>query len=699
MTITFDGPVGSDIPTNGQDVPLFDFTIASQNNIEVRTITFNLSSTIGGGTNEKISDFKVVDRDTGAVVAGPYGSDIASDTTSVAFTDTFTVNAGQSRKLSVRADIGSSSNLANDTVQVSLVAFDPTDIRNLDNNTDVYTSDIVPSTTITGNTHTIKAPSLDVSLSGTPSSRTVARGSTNVDLVGIKFRATADDIQIRSITISASSQTTVANTKSALGTLRLMVNGNQIGQSKSLTGSSFPLTATFDNLDYTVPEGQSVVIVVNSAQISNNAPTSTYYWAGINSLSTGVTAVDSQGNTLSLSGSVNPTTSSPSVKVTVNAPTLTIERVGAGSSDTDAGYVIANGERVLTRLQMKADNGDVTVTKLQFGVSSGAANATSTGLADDVTGISLKQCATISCSSKTTIPGLTNLAIDATGNGAGHVIAENSSGFFTVPRGEERWYTIEGTLNSVQVGSSELADSGTDLYASLRESNFEAVSGSTKLTSYTTGTGGTALGVTGNRKILFRAEPTLSVATPTGAKLANGLVPVIDMTVGANGPSIALKAFGINITAANATVVAPTTSNVTVTDITGGGSTDITIGTVSGAAITGGNSGDIYIIFSSPEIITQGSPKTYRVKVTVTDAAGDTTDSLSTKLDRNETSVVNSTTTTSASLLTSSGDYGSNSPMWVWSDLSDDSAASESDTQWANAYLLRPFPSDTITVE
>jgi len=699
LTITFNGPNAQDVPTNGQDITFLDFTVAAQNNVEVKNLRFSVTTTgMTGQTNEKFTDFKVVDAATGAVIAGPYGSDITTSTTGIVLSDTWNIGAGQSRRLKVKMDVGSASDLNGDTAVVKLVAFQSTDIKNVDSNTDVSTSDIV-NNGITGNTMTVKAPSLTISLAGSPSSRTLTQGAQNVDLVGVNFLAVADDITIRTLKVSASPATSgtasASDVITALGTLRIMVGGTQIGQSKALSGSSLPVTAEFTGLNRTIKRGSSETWVINSVGISNSA-SSTSYVTAIANLATDLVAVDSQGNTLSLSGSVN---SDGTVQLTIGTPSLQILRVGGGSPDTDSGMIVANGTRVLTRLQMIAVNGDVTVKKMMFGVSDGATAATAAGLGDEVTTVSLKECTDITCSVKT--PVVSDVAIAASGDDAGHARVESPTGFFTIQRGQSKFFTVEGNVANIEVNSTEGADEGTALYASFRIPNFEAISGNTTLTTFATSTGGTALGVTGNAKYVVKAEPVLSVAKPAGASLGNGVVPVIDITVGANGGPIGLKAFGINIAATAATVTAPTTSNVSVIDITGGGSNQLTIGSVSPAtAITGGNNGDLYIVLSNVEIITPGSPKTYRVRVTATDVSTTVGAArLVTQLDRNETSPVFATSSVSTSLLSANGAYGSASTRsWVWSDLTISTGGGETDPQWNNGALFRPFPVDAVSV-
>src|SRR5687768_17908025 len=47
ITLTFNGPASHDLPTNGKDQELFNFTMASQSNVEVRNTAFQLDTTSG----------------------------------------------------------------------------------------------------------------------------------------------------------------------------------------------------------------------------------------------------------------------------------------------------------------------------------------------------------------------------------------------------------------------------------------------------------------------------------------------------------------------------------------------------------------------------------------------------------------------------------------------------------------------------
>ena len=117
VTITFNGPVASDISLRGQDVTLFDFTIASQNNIEIRNLRLHATTT-ALGSGEGFNDFKVWDTTSNAVITS--ATDVTTST-DVTFTDVINISSGQSRRFKVTADVDSDDD-DSDTVLVSLNA-------------------------------------------------------------------------------------------------------------------------------------------------------------------------------------------------------------------------------------------------------------------------------------------------------------------------------------------------------------------------------------------------------------------------------------------------------------------------------------------------------------------------------------------------------------------------------------------------
>src|SRR3989344_120444 len=135
VTITFNGPVAGDIALRGQDVTLFDFTIAAQNNIEIKNLRLNTTTT-GLAANDAFNDFKVWDVGSNSLITSAVDIEYTASTTQRVFTDTINVNAGQTRRFKVTADVDA-DNDAGDSIQVHLDAFSLGDVKNLDNNTNV----------------------------------------------------------------------------------------------------------------------------------------------------------------------------------------------------------------------------------------------------------------------------------------------------------------------------------------------------------------------------------------------------------------------------------------------------------------------------------------------------------------------------------------------------------------------------------
>ena len=91
VTITLNGPVAGDVAVRGQDVALYDFTMVSKNNVEVRSLRFNASTT---GTIALYNDFKIWDTATNAVITS--ATNIATGSSSKTFTDIINLTAGVS---------------------------------------------------------------------------------------------------------------------------------------------------------------------------------------------------------------------------------------------------------------------------------------------------------------------------------------------------------------------------------------------------------------------------------------------------------------------------------------------------------------------------------------------------------------------------------------------------------------------------
>ncbi|MDP3724979.1 MAG: peptidoglycan-binding domain-containing protein, partial [Nanoarchaeota archaeon] len=67
VTLTFNGPIAGDLALRAQDVNIFDFTLATQNNIEIKNLRF-YATTTGYVSPEGYNDYKVWDVEKNAVI-------------------------------------------------------------------------------------------------------------------------------------------------------------------------------------------------------------------------------------------------------------------------------------------------------------------------------------------------------------------------------------------------------------------------------------------------------------------------------------------------------------------------------------------------------------------------------------------------------------------------------------------------------
>ncbi|MBI2035481.1 MAG: peptidoglycan-binding protein [Candidatus Liptonbacteria bacterium] len=677
VTITFNGPIQSDIALRGQDVQLYNFTIANKNQIEIRNWRFHATTT-GLISGEGFNDLKVWDTSNNSVITSAVDITTSTDQT---FTDVFTMAAGSSKTFKVTADIDA-DNDAGDSITMYLLAFQGSDIKNLDNNQFVATTDIVPNSTIAGNTMTVKAPTLDIQLSASPSSQTVVQGSTGKDLVGFSFKATADTIKISTLKITASA-TSGTLTSGEVTNLALYDGATKVSDVKSLNSSD--LTSTFTGLNISVAAGETKTLTVRG-NVATDATNNDIFAIKIASTTTDVTATDSDGNTATQTGF--GTNSGGTVLVTVSTVGDVTVIKAADDSDTEAGVVLAGGERVLAKFRFTATNELMTVNKLHIMVnSSTSATATTTTTADDSPTLKLYD-------GTVQIGSVSGYTIQASGASSSIAVVENLG--WAIPKDGSKTLTVKSVVPAIgQSGSG--ADFGTNLYAHVMAAGFEAQGATNKDTTITA--------ASGNQKLVYKVKPTLTVSGSGLDTVGVGSKKVIKFTVAANGDGqVAWKRVQLKISVTNATITAATDSNASIKRV--GGSSNLTLASAwtatSATGATSTNSidtvhstGYLNLVLSTPEEVAAGSSREYEVQVTVGSVVGGTTpSSISTNLHRAETSAVTGTY----------GDIGMTSishdasDSFIWSDYSV-AGHDETTADWANSHLVNVLPSDTVTIE
>lgn len=681
VTITHNGPVTGDVAIRAQDAVLFDFTIASKNNVEIRNLRLNASTT---GATATYTDFKVWDKASNSVITS--ASNLTAGSTNITFTDVINISAGESKSFKVTADV-SSSNTANGTITVKLLAFESNDIKNLDNNTYVSTSSIVPSSTITGNAQTVKAPTIDIQLATTPTSQTYVQGLPNVALTGFSFRAISGDIKISSIKITGSSTSDSASalTTGDVQSLALYDGETKISDVKSLDSD---LTATFDNLNYTLAKGTTKVFTLKGSISSNATDSDDYYFYIAGANSTYVTVYDMDGNTAAYSG----TAANSGASVVHTITTTGTVSVAKASDDTESevGIVLANSENVLAKFRFTATNEEMTINKMQLlVVPTESRTATSSAASDEVPTVKLYE-------GSTQIGATAGYTVTGSGDNSGTVFIENLG--WKVTKNGSKTLTVKGVLNSISGG----ADTGASVYASVMDGGFEAQGATAKTTSLT--------GTTGNRKVVYKTKPTIAKPTAGSTKLVVGQIPVMKFKIKADGPEqVAFKQiqFKVSMTGATMTAVTAvpgTTGNVKLRDVNSATDLDLASAfshntsttTGSQVAIMGGETGYVSLLLTSEQTISAGNEKEYELQLTFSDVSGTVgAASVIANLYRSETTLVNATTV--ANVRTSLGTATDAAPSFVWSDYSNVSHT-ESTTDWANGVYVKILPSDSVTI-
>lgn len=433
LTITFNGPTATNVGTDTSDTILAEFGMTAISNIEVKKLrlvlcedtsgngTYNDASDTDGGWSD-ITDIKVTDTATGQVLVGP--ADGSAFTTSEAtgcpdgttgaaktFTDTFDLSGGVSRNLRVTGDIetantdGSGNGLSSgDVIKVVLDGYGESDLSGTSGdltvlkyagtNTAVDDGDIVPNTDVGGNNMTVSASSLTLGLGTSPTSRTYVKGQQGVDVAGFTFGASlASEVKVTNVTISgyvadsgstltlgvgtgADSGLSVGNLVSGVmlydgSTGTLLSNSPTSNNLNSSTG-----TIQFNNLNWTIPAGQTKTLLVK-ANLSTNATSgsSDVFSFDINA-TTDVTALDNNSNTINAGTSdPNGSTSPSSIMTVSNAGTLTVSAAPA-TPIAEAKYW-GQQDTEFARYRFRADNDAFLIETLNLMSTDTAANVTS----------------------------------------------------------------------------------------------------------------------------------------------------------------------------------------------------------------------------------------------------------------------------------------------------------------------------------
>jgi len=679
LTMTFNGPSAKDIGANAKDVELFNFTMAAAANLEIRETQLRIE--VSGGELDKITDLKIVDTASGNVVAGPVAADSATvcggDGDPCAFTEVYSLAAGQARTFKVTADVDKATT-PDTTVKVTLLSFPENKVRNLDNSTYLQAGDMVPSGSLGGNTHTVKAPSLTLSRASSPVANQVfIQGANGAAILGLGLRAgaagpvTVTSIEMQGAVEGSDACETVNATDYPVGdlvsTASLWNGSTQVGSTESPTSGSCATheggRLVFDNLNLVIPASGSVTLTlkVNLASGLNGLDlplTVGFYVTEHNPVTTvhDVEAQDTDSNPIDIDDAVVAI-----AQEIEDAGSLSVTR-SSDDTESEAGLLVGGASNaVLGKFKWTAQYEELKVTKLDVEVGDAIA----------VTALNLYD-------------GSTQVAGPVSVDG-GTGIAQFTGVNFTVPKDGSKVLTVKGSIAAVSASGAPIGSSAAVM---LLDDNFEArgtSAGSNTLLDWahiTVTPGGNHLD--GNAKYLVKSKPTVSlVALPTSVLSAGDQV-VQRFTVAADAAGdVAFKQIVLSVGASGAVHVTSSGHNTTIKRV-GGDYMNATV-TVPGSPIEAESGQEVVIVLAAEEVVGAGTSKTFDVYMNMANAAG--TDSVSSKL-------LGNTDFATGDFHSINYDEGG---MFVWSDLSVVDHGEDS-ADWVNAFKVKTLPTDSQTL-
>ncbi len=720
VTIVFNGPAAKDLARNAKDVEIMNFNLTAQANIEIRqfsivvdggTGTADLYGLNGGSTAVPYyTDIKIIDAATGTAVWGPQDIPTSGSSTSqdLLFTEDVVINAGQTKTYKVTVDVANYDDVSADeelaaTIDVSDLA---SQIKNLDNNTFLAAADIVPGSDLVGNTHTIKVPSLTITLATSPTSQTFIKGTTNVPFVGFNFAAgTAGDVRVTSILttcyiddsnvetdfvkgedVDASGGTT--DCQETVPSVRLFVDGVQIGDTKSPSADTGGIS-TFSNLNLVIPGGSTKVVTVRgdisaSAYRNSNVERVAFDLADV---SADVTAADPTGTSITaITDAPNGGTSPSRIIKVENTGSITVVLAPTVIDVNDSRIVAAGKDGVtLTQFKFTAQNEELMVTKARIRITSASASA---DVSDDIVELKLYDGATL-------VAGPLNLTpASAAGTMDAYADFQNIVGF-TVPKDGTKVLTVKAKLQTVSAGADPGDNFGADL-AYAQEFKAVGTSGSTTLTSVGSSN------LAGNKVYIRKGQPKIELVPLGTSVLINGTQNMLKFKITAIDNDVAIKHIEIQTVLAGAGAVGdPDLDTPTIREEGTGTNIAITSATASTS-----NAVTFNISFDSEQQISAGNSKTYEFRATLTQAtAGDTA---ATSLLSDTTDYITGDLETLAANATIQDREGTNligndesaasvAFNFIWSDMSaiPHNDTSDGSEDWTTGRYVRGTPTDT----
>ncbi len=665
LSVSSDSSVAAqNIAVNVNDQVLGGFSVETRGeSISVSSMVFNITAV--GDSVDHIDNIVLVDG-SGKVLAGPVDGVTTSGVSgTVTFTSGTTFPAGTT-KLVLKGKL-TTDFVSNDTVQASTTPSTQwTNVRGL---TTGNTITPTPASALSGNTMTVRAGSLNISVSSQPVAQTVIAGSNEFEFARYIFDATqsGEDIRVSSLPALLAGSTSAANVRNCYmyeGSTKLSA---QTVVNPSAAGDQ---TFTFDGTGLVVPKGTSKIVSLK-CDLASGA-TGTVIW--------GLTDNDSTYTGAQGIGSGQVTTE---VMTAAAGQTMTIAGSGSYTVTVDAAQAyeyraVRAGTNVsLGALKFTASvSEDLTLKKIALALGNTASSAPA-----DLVG----QKVTLHKTDGTKI-GEAQFGLGSTPDNATSTL----SAPLVIAKGETVTVVIKADLISHDANTNAASTATNGGYGAFVAVNYDGDNNGLD-GNYATGNSsgatisGTSSDVSTNGVRVFRNVPTLAVTSTGGTLAPNADLYKFTVTNPDSNRDLAIKKFTFEVSTTGGAVSGFTLFG-------NGVAANASAVNSSGAA----GSQVVEIVFdatSAAKLVPAGSSKTYILKASTVADGSSVAETISINLaaDSSYPSLA-FLMGTAAEVESGSGDTDNT----IWSPFStttaEATAASELNLDWTNGYGLPGFP-------
>lgn len=336
--------------------------------ITVNNLVFRaLITTTGSAVGTNLDSVSLVNKTTGAVVAGPVDATGAAQTATITFTDTVTLPVGKSTYFLKGKLATASAWENNDTIQASTTpSSDWTGtIRGLVTGDTISLSSL--STAVTMNTMTVKSGANTVTVSATPAAQNVVMGVNDFTFARYVFDGSQSGEDVRYSSIQLRPTTTTGASYPNNCFVYDEATGTRLNNSAVDASTDTAQTFTLDNA-LIVPAGQTKIIALKCNIPKSLTADDTIAW-GVNT-----------SDTITGTG-VNSSASLASTHATAAGQTMTLKSSGTLSVSLDSSspgyYMAADGSVAQTVAQLKftGTNEDMTLERVALQLTNYASSS------------------------------------------------------------------------------------------------------------------------------------------------------------------------------------------------------------------------------------------------------------------------------------------------------------------------------------